>query len=118
MPPTPLQQFVFLHAHYNMVRIGLGLYGIYPSDAARKVMESGTRSGVTSRITSIQEFAPGDTLGYNRTFTAQRLTKVGIVPFGYDDGLPWRLSDSGQVLVEGRPRRSWAASAWTRCRLT
>ena len=29
-------------------------------------------------------------------------TKVGIVPFGYDDGLPWRLSGTGQVLVEGR----------------
>jgi alanine racemase len=58
--------------------------------------------GVTSRITSIQEFSPGDTLGYNRTFIAKRLTKVGIVPFGYDDGMPWRLSSTGQVLVEGR----------------
>ncbi len=57
--------------------------------------------GVTSRITSIQEFAPGDTLGYNRTFTAERPTKVGIVPFGYDDGLPWQLSGAGHVLVEG-----------------
>ena len=52
--------------------------------------------GVTSRITSIQEFEPGDTLGYGRTYTAQRRTKVGIVPFGYDDGLPWRLSGPGR----------------------
>jgi alanine racemase len=93
----------FPDAHYNMVRIGLGLYGIYPSDAARKIIDLELAVGVTSRITSIQEFAPGDTLGYNRTFTAQRRTKVGIVPFGYDDGLPWQLSGSGQVLVEGRP---------------
>ncbi|HET8892128.1 MAG TPA: alanine racemase [Candidatus Angelobacter sp.] len=92
----------FPEAHYNMVRIGLGLYGIYPSEAARKLIDLELAVGLTSRITSIQEFAPGDTLGYNRTFTATRRTKVGIVPFGYDDGLPWRLSGAGQVLVEGR----------------
>jgi len=92
----------FPEAHYNMVRIGLGLYGIYPSHAACKIIDLELAVGVTSRITSIQEFAPGDTLGYNRTFTAQRRTKVGIVPFGYDDGLPWQLSGAGQVLVEGR----------------
>jgi Alr-MurF fusion protein len=92
----------FPEAHYNMVRIGLGLYGIYPSDAARKIIDLELAVGVTSRITSIQEFASGDTLGYNRTFTAKRRTKVGIVPFGYDDGLPWQLSGAGKVLVEGR----------------
>jgi alanine racemase len=92
----------FPEAHYNMVRIGLGLYGIYPSEAARKLIDLELAVGLTSRITSIQEFAPGDTLGYNRTFTAKRRTQVGIVPFGYDDGLPWRLSGAGQVLVEGR----------------
>jgi Alr-MurF fusion protein len=92
----------FPEAHYNMVRIGLGLYGIYPSEAARSLIDLELAVGVTSRITSIQEFSPGDTLGYNRTFTAKRRTKAGIVPFGYDDGLPWQLSGAGQVLVEGR----------------
>jgi alanine racemase len=50
----------------------------------------------------VQEFAPGDTLGYGRTFTATRKTKIGIIPFGYDDGLPWGLSGKGHVLVEGK----------------
>src|SRR5580765_7092316 len=92
----------FPEAHYNMVRIGLGLYGIHPSEASRREMDLELAVGLTSRITSIQEFAAGDSLGYNRTFTAQRRTRVGIVPFGYDDGLPWRLSGTGEVLVEGR----------------
>ncbi|HEU4415418.1 MAG TPA: alanine racemase [Candidatus Angelobacter sp.] len=92
----------FPEAHYNMVRIGLGLYGVQPSEATRRALELELAVGVTSRITSIQEFEPGDTLGYNRTFTAKRKTRVGIVPFGYDDGLPWRLSGVGQVLVEGQ----------------
>ncbi|HMC29373.1 MAG TPA: alanine racemase, partial [Candidatus Angelobacter sp.] len=92
----------FAEAHYNMVRIGLGLYGVYPSEASRRGMDLEMAVGLTSRIASIQEFAPGETLGYNRTFTAKRKTRVGIVPFGYDDGLPWRLSGVGEVLVEGR----------------
>ena len=93
----------FPKAHYNMVRIGLGLYGIHPSPASARAMELELAVGLTSRITSIQHFAPGDTLGYNRTFTATRPTTAGIVPFGYDDGLPWRLSGVGEVLVEGQP---------------
>jgi alanine racemase len=93
----------FTEARYDMVRIGLGLYGIYPSDPVRTELELELAIGVTSRVTSIQEFAPGATLGYNRTFTAARKTRVGVVPFGYDDGLPWSLSGKGQVLVEGRP---------------
>lgn len=92
----------FPQAHYNMVRIGLGLYGLYPSTAVEQGMELELAIGVTSRITSVQEFAPGDTLGYNRTFTATRKTRIGVIPFGYDDGLPWGLSGKGQVLVEGK----------------
>jgi Alr-MurF fusion protein len=93
----------FPEAHYNMVRIGLGLYGMYPSEAVRHAMDLELAIGVTSRITSIHEFAPGATLGYNRTYTATQKIKVGVVPFGYDDGLPWGLSGKGHVLVEGNP---------------
>jgi alanine racemase len=69
----------------------------------RQAMDLELAIGVTSRITSIQEFAPGAALGYNRTYTATRKIKVGVIPFGYDDGLPWGLSGKGDVLVEGRP---------------
>ncbi|HWX53477.1 MAG TPA: alanine racemase [Verrucomicrobiae bacterium] len=91
----------FPEAHYGMVRIGLGLYGIHPSEATRKAMDLELAIGVTSRVTSIQEYAAGATLGYNRTYTARRKTNVGIIPFGYDDGLPWGLSGKGHVLIEG-----------------
>lgn len=91
----------FPEAHYNMMRIGLGLYGLYPSEAVKEGLDLELAIGLTSRITSIQEFAPGDTLGYNRTYATTRKTKVGVVPFGYDDGLPWALSGKGYVLVEG-----------------
>ena len=92
----------FPQSHYNMVRIGLGLYGIYPSPAAELAMELELAIGVTSRITSIQQFEPGDTLGYGRSYKAARTMRVGIVPFGYDDGLPWRLANASKVMVAGK----------------
>jgi len=92
----------FPQSHYNMVRIGLGLYGIYPSPASQRAMELELAVGVTSRITTIQHFAEGDTLGYGRSYKATRTMKVGIVPFGYDDGLPWRLANVGKVMVAGK----------------
>lgn len=93
----------FPESHYNMMRIGLGLYGLYPSHAVSKALNLELAIGLTSRITSIQEFAPGETLGYGRTYKATRRIKIGVVPFGYEDGLPWALSGKGHVLVEGHP---------------
>jgi len=93
----------FPEARYTMVRIGLGLYGIHPSAATQKAMDLELALGVTSHISSLQEYPTGATLGYNNTFTAPRKIKVGIVPFGYDDGLPWGFSGRGHVLVEGHP---------------
>ena len=93
----------FPQAHYNMVRIGLGLYGIYPSNAVREAMDLELAIGVTSRFASLQEFPAGAKLGYHGTYVASRKIMVGVIPFGYDDGLPWRLSGAGQVLVEGIP---------------
>jgi alanine racemase len=95
----------FPEACYDMVRVGLGLYGLYPSAAVQQALDLELAIGVTSRITSIQEFPAGATLGYNRAYTAGRKTKVGIVPFGYGDGLPWALSGKGEVLVEGHRAR-------------
>ena len=93
----------FPEAHYSMMRIGLGLYGLYPSEAVKKAISLELALGLTSRITSIQEFMPGETLGYGRSYTAMRKVKIGVVPFGYEDGLPWALSGKGHVLVDGFP---------------
>jgi alanine racemase len=95
----------FPQARYDMVRVGLGLYGLYPSPAVQRELNLELAIAVTSRITSVQEFPAGSTLGYSRTFTATRKIRVGIVPFGYDDGLPWALSGTGEVLVEGHRAR-------------
>jgi len=94
----------FSDARYDMVRIGIGLYGIYPSPAVRKSLGEDLELaiGVTSRIASIRNYDSGASLGYGRSYQTRATTKVGVVPFGYDDGLPWRLSGKGHVLVQGK----------------
>jgi Alr-MurF fusion protein len=91
----------FPQAHYDLVRVGLALYGVYPSDAVRNDLVLQLAVGVTSRVASIRSFPPGVRLGYNGTFTTTRPSRIAIVPFGYADGLPWSLSGRGWVLAEG-----------------
>ena len=93
----------FPEAHYDMVRIGIGLYGIHSSPATRKLLDLELAVGVTSRVVSIRDLPAGAYVGYNCNHVTSRASRIGIVPFGYDDGLPCHLSDLGTVLVEGQP---------------
>ena len=92
----------FPEAHYDMVRVGLGLYGVYPSPATEQALPLALAVGVTSRIATIQHIEAGESLGYNRAYVARRAHRIGVVPFGYDDGLPWQRTASGTVLVDGQ----------------
>ncbi len=92
----------FPEAHYDMVRVGLGLYGVYPSASVEQELPLVLAVGVTSRIATIQNIASGESLGYNRAYVASRAHRIGVVPFGYDDGLPWQRTASGTVLVDGQ----------------
>ena len=93
----------FPEAHYDMVRIGIGLYGTYTSDAVREALPLELAVGVTSRIAAIREVRQGEGVGYQKSYVAPKDIRVGIVPFGYDDGLPWRLSGTAyHALVDGQ----------------
>jgi alanine racemase len=57
---------------------------------------------LTSYVAAIKRAAPGDTLGYGRTFTATEETWIATVPIGYADGVRRALSNNCDVLVDGR----------------
>ena len=78
-------------AHLNMMRIGKALYG--------GVTGTHTAITVTSQIVAIKKLKPGDTVGYNGTFTATRPTVVGVVRGGYANGIPIQFSNTALVLV-------------------
>ena len=89
--------------HYDMVRAGIILYGLYPSqevNPADLVLRPALRW--TSRITHVKTLEPGREVSYGGTFAAERPTVVATVPVGYADGYPWALSRKFYVLIHGK----------------
>lgn len=101
---------LFEETHFSMVRIGISLYGHWPSRETRLSwrMEHGEGGRELSpvlswktRVGQIQKVATGETVGYGRTWQASRPTRLAILPVGYSDGYPRALSNRGRVLVRG-----------------
>ncbi|MGF1634873.1 MAG: alanine racemase [Phycisphaerae bacterium] len=90
-------------AHFDFVRPGIGLYGIHP--AGRPDEATPLRPAMTwlAPLVHIHDVAPGQSAGYNRTWTAARQSRIGVVPVGYADGYDRRLSNAGVVIVRGKP---------------
>lgn len=87
---------------FNQVRVGILMYGIYPSPKLPKKVKVRPVMSLKSRIVQIKEVQKGESVGYGRTFITKRRTKIGTIPLGYADGYPWQLSNKGEVLVKGK----------------
>ena len=75
----------FPQAQYDMVRLGIGLYGISNDAEEQKYLENvGTLKSVISQIRTIQK---GESVGYGRRFMAEKETKIATLPIGYADGI-------------------------------
>ena len=84
---------------YDMVRPGIGLYGACLPELADAITPAQTLS---TRPIRVQAICAGDTVGYGRTFTAQRDSVIMTLPIGYGDGYPRVLGNRASVLVKGR----------------
>jgi alanine racemase len=90
-------------AHYDMVRAGIGVYGIAPApDLAHKIALRPALA-VKARVTYVQQVAAGERISYGLRYETSRATRVATVPIGYADGVPRELSHrGGVVLIRGR----------------
>ncbi|MBP7588650.1 MAG: alanine racemase, partial [Thermoanaerobaculia bacterium] len=87
-------------ARFDWVRLGLALYG-YDS-AGRLSAELEPVLSVEAEIVQVKSIPPGTRVGYGGRFTAERPSRIGIVPVGYADGYSWRLGNRADVLVGGQ----------------
>jgi Alr-MurF fusion protein len=88
----------------NMVRIGLGLYGIHESEKTRQQLSLRPALSLLSRIAAVNICNKGDTISYGGTYTVtHEQERIGVVPLGYFDGLHRHYSNKGHVLVLGHP---------------
>ena len=85
-------------AHLNMVRPGIMLYGYgcCESEKLRPVMS------LKSRIVFLKKVPPGTSISYNRSFVTKRRSTIATIAIGYADGYNRRLSNQGEVLINGQ----------------
>ena len=82
----------------NVVRAGLGIYGIDPVFRDKSLKPNLT---LHTKLVQVKELKNGESSGYDATFTASKNMKIGIVPIGYYDGVDRRLSNKGVVTIKG-----------------
>lgn len=88
-------------AHFNAVRLGLSLYGLYPSAKANKVIKLEPALTWKTKIIQIKNVERGTMIGYGCAYKTKIASKIAILPIGYWDGLDRKLSNVGDVIVSG-----------------
>ena len=87
----------------DMVRLGIAMYGMYPSEEVDKSRVKLTPAiQLKSHITMVKEIEAGEKISYGGTYTTTKKTKVATVSVGYGDGYPRALSSKGYVLIDGK----------------
>ncbi len=91
----------FRKSQYEMVRLGIGLYGVSASGEDQMFLKS--VSTLKTVVSQIRNIPVGDSVGYSRKFIAPREMRIATIPVGYADGLRRSLSNGvGYVIVRGK----------------
>ena len=85
----------------DYVRAGISLYGVSSSPDDRTLLQPKLRPvlALKAKVVLIREISRGETVGYDRTFRAERNSRIAILPIGYGDGLPRNLSGKAMVRI-------------------
>ena len=91
----------FPDSRFDMVRLGISLYGIATDTAQKGDLQ--TVSTLRTTITQIKTIKKGESVGYNRNYFPDKSIKIGIIPIGYADGIDRRLGNNNyEVLIKGK----------------
>ena len=88
--------------HYDLVRVGLALYGLYPAPHLQPCVQLQPVMQVKARVTQVKTIAPGTGVSYGHQFVADRDLHLAVVGIGYADGVPRNLSNRLQVSIRGQ----------------
>ena len=95
------------NSHFDAVRVGLGLYGVYPSPHVREASPVSLHPALSwkARLISLRQAVPGEGVSYGRTHTVDEPTWLATLPVGYADGYPRALSNQSEALIGGIRRQ-------------
>ena len=88
--------------HFDMVRLGVGLYGLHPSQATRTMIDLKPVMSVHARITDVRTVPMSEGVSYGMNYRSPGSVKVCTVPVGYADGLRRGLSGRTDVIMQGQ----------------
>ncbi|MBS3787622.1 alanine racemase [Candidatus Bipolaricaulota bacterium] len=88
--------------HLDMVRTGIAIYGLYPSQAVSRSVSLTSTLTLKSQVARVRTLPAGSSISYGRTFITKEPTTVALIPIGYGDGYPRIISNRGEVLIHGR----------------
>lgn len=91
----------FPEYHLDMVRVGLGLYGLDPTAGSENKIKLEPIETVSAVVTHIKDFPAGQSVGYGRTFVSENPMRIATVAIGYADGVAKSLSNKGNFTFDG-----------------
>lgn len=92
-----------LDCHYNMVRLGISIYGLFPSDEVNKEgLNLKPAMEIVSHIIHIKDVDEGTPIGYGHTYVSPSKRRIATVCIGYADGYQRAFSNKGVVLIRGK----------------
>ena len=100
---------LYPQTYFNLVRVGISLYGLWPSEETRRSACAGQRPlelrpALTwkARVAQVKDVSAEEAVGYGCTFRTEQPTRLAVLPVGYYEGLDRGLSNRGAVLIRGR----------------
>ncbi len=88
--------------HLDAVRCGVAMYGLRPSGEVSDAVPLKPALSLHGRVARVRTLPAGSSVGYGRTFIAEKATTVAVLPIGYGDGLHRSISNKGAALIRGQ----------------
>lgn len=92
---------VFTLKGFNAIRLGIGLYGLYPCKKSEEKINLKPALSWNTKIIQLKNVPAQTKIGYGGTYTTKHPTRLAILPIGYWDGMDRRMSNNGTVIIKG-----------------
>jgi alanine racemase len=109
LPPPPMRHMAnsgavlqLPESHFDMVRPGILLYGVYPSDEVKRTVAVKPALWWKSRVVYFKVVKPDHPVSYGSTWQSDKLTRIVTVPIGYGDGYFRSMSGKAEVIIRGK----------------
>jgi alanine racemase len=94
--------FLLPESHFDMVRLGISLYGLHPSAATLKKVDLKPALSLKAQVSFVKNLPAGVGVSYGHLYKTRQPTVIATLPIGYGDGYTRLLSNKSQVIIKGK----------------